>query len=207
MIFECEYDQGLLFQYRGNGIVRVLDVASGTYVNDVRIPFHSKDKKFIKLLDTWACSNSKVIVVGWIYSKDSSTTVSHLSVYDLEAVKKVKSDPSCHPLYTLQFKFNAHSFVMNESEIAFSGSKGIDDWYVAVLKFANFSFAEQQSSDLKSNSEAHEDSKKRIVKLEIRKIICDCVELDEEDDEEEGDVEEEEEGEEDEDDEEEENYL
>ena len=49
MNFKCVYDQDLLFQYRGNGEVRILDVASGNYINTMRIPFRSKDKKFIKL--------------------------------------------------------------------------------------------------------------------------------------------------------------
>jgi hypothetical protein len=72
-----------------------------------------------------------------------------LSVYDLEAVKKPNAGPGSHLLYTLQFKFDIHSFVVNESEIAFCGDGS--PWCVTVLKFANFSFAEQKSSDLKKN--------------------------------------------------------
>ena len=179
MNFECVYSHGLLFQYRGTGIVRILDVATGNNVNDVRIPFQSKDKKFIKLLDTWVSSNSKVIVIGWKYSKNPHRRVSHLSVYDLEAVKKANSDPGTHLLYTLQFQFDIHSFVMNESEIAFSGSKSTLDWYVTVLKFANFSFAEQKPSDLKENPQDNKDSKEKIVKMKMKKIISDCVNFDE----------------------------
>ena len=179
MNFRCIYNQGLLFEYRGDGLVRILDVASGTNVNDVRIPFRSKDKKFIKLLDTWVCSNSNVIVIGWKYSKDRSHRVSHLSVYDLEAVKKPNSDPGSHLLYTLQLKFDIHSFVMNETEIAFSGTKSTLDWYVTVLKFANFSFAEQKPSDLNKNPQDNKDSKKEIVKMKMKKIISDCVNFDE----------------------------
>ena len=102
-----------------------------------------------------------------------------MSVYDLEAVKKTNSDPGSHLLYTLQFQFDIHSFVMNESEIAFSGSKSTLDWYVTVLKFANFSFAEQKPSDLKENPQDNKDSKEKIVKMKMKKIISDCVNFDE----------------------------
>jgi hypothetical protein len=70
MNYDCQYAQGLLFQYRGDGLVRTLDVASGSYVNDVHIPFQSKDNNFIKLLDEWVSANSNVIVIGWKYLKD-----------------------------------------------------------------------------------------------------------------------------------------
>ena len=92
------YDRALLFQYCDNGIVRILDDASGTYFNDVGLPFQSQDKPFIELLDTWASSNSKCIVIGRKYS-GKFRTFSHLSVYDLESVKKPNS--VCHLLYTL----------------------------------------------------------------------------------------------------------
>ena len=181
MKFRCVYNQGLLFLYCVNGVVRILDVASGTYVNDVRIPFQSKDKKFIKLLDTWASSNSKVIVIGWKYSRGRFKRVSHLSVYDLEAVKKANSDPGSHLLYTLQFQFDIHSFVMNESEIAFSGEGRSFPWCVTVLKFANFCFAEQKSSYLKENPEVHEDSNEEIIQMKVKKNIYDRVDFDDED--------------------------
>ena len=201
LIYSCPYDRGLLFQYRDNGIVRILDVASGTYVNDVRIPFRSQVDKYIKLLDTWACANSKVLVIGWKYSKNWMSRVSHLSVYDLEAVKKRNSDPRTHLLYTLQFQFDIHSFVMNECEIAFCGEEKSSKWYVAVLKFA--SFAERKSSDLEGNSECDEVSKEKIAEMNIQKLICGFVDFgdgDGEDGEDGEDEEEEEDGEDEEDD-------
>jgi hypothetical protein len=194
MNLEFQYAQGLLFEYRGNGLVRILDVTSKKYVNNVRIPFHSKDDKFLKLLDEWVSLNSKVIVIGWKYSKNRYRRVSHLSVFDLEAVKKPNSDPGTHLLYTLQFQFDIHSFVMNESEIAFSGSKDpLEDWYVTVLKFANFSFAERKSSVFKENPESHKDSMKRIVQMKMRKIVHDCVDFDAEVDDDDEDQDEEDE--------------
>jgi F-box-like len=153
------YNQGLFFEYCDNGVIRILDAASGKYFNDVRIPFRSNDKPFIKLLDTWASSNSQCIVIGWKYSR--KWTCSHLSVYDLETVKKPNS--FSHLLYTLQFQFNIDSFVMNESDIAFNGVDRYNNRYVTVLKFANFSFADQKSPDLKENPEANEDIKMKVI--------------------------------------------
>jgi len=159
----CAYDRGLLFQCHDDWIIRILDVTSGTYFNDVRIPFQSKDNKFIKLLDTWACSNSTVMVIGWKGSKPNQRRVSNLSVYDLEAVKKPNSDPGRYLLYTLQFQLDIDKFVMNESEIAVIGKDGKGDRSVTVLKFANFSFAEPKSADLKENPEANENVKMKAI--------------------------------------------
>jgi hypothetical protein len=104
---EWKYDRGLLFQYQGNGIVRILDVATNTNLNDVHLPFRQEDERNVEMcLFRWASSNSNVIVIGWHYSKDWLNIASHLSVYDLEAVKKPNSDPDSYLLYTLQFNFH-----------------------------------------------------------------------------------------------------
>ena len=79
------------------------------------------------------------MAIGWIYlNKKTSTTVSHLSVYDLEAVKKPNSDSGSHLLFTLQFQFIMQSFVMNEGQIVFNGTDGKNNRFVTVLNFANF---------------------------------------------------------------------
>ena len=88
------------------------------------------------------------------------------------AVKKANSDPGSHLLYTLQFQFDIHSFVMNETEIVFSCSKGpLHCWYVMVLKFVNFSFYERKSSDLKKNCEDNEDSYEEIFQMKMKKLL------------------------------------
>jgi len=157
-----EYNRGLLFQSHVKGIVRILDVASGTHFSDVRLPFRKEVEGSVQLLDTWASSNSKCIVMGWKYSTKFGTC-SHLSVYDLEAVKKPNSDPSSHLLYTLQFQFDMEDFVMNESEIAFMGNDGKKNRSLIVLKFVNFNFDERKSSDLKENPEVNEGIKMKII--------------------------------------------
>jgi F-box-like len=153
--FEWKYDRGLLFQFRDNGIVRVMDVATGAYFNDIHKPFGKEDDHVRPW--PWAASNSIVMVIGWKYSTESSGTLSHLSVYDLEAAKKQNSDPGCHLLYTLQFQLDIEKFVMNESEIAVSVTNGTNNRFVTVLKFVNFGFAERKSFALQENPEANED--------------------------------------------------
>ena len=158
---EWKYDRGLFFQFCRNGIIRVLDVASGKYYNDVHLPFPSS-----LLIYNWTCSNSNVVVIGWKY-RNKEMLLTCLSVYDLEALKKRNSDPCSHLLYTLQFKFDIHSFVMDETRIALIGihykSKLGTDWKqsMMVLNFANF--AERKSVDLKKNPEENEDFKMKII--------------------------------------------
>jgi hypothetical protein len=105
------------------------------------------------------------MVIGWKYwNKKRSEMLYHLSVYDLEAVKNLNSDPNSHLLYTLQFQLDTDSFVMDESEIAFIGEDGKNHLFVTVLKFVNFGFVKRESSNLKEkNCEAKEDIKMEII--------------------------------------------
>ena len=157
-----QYSRGLLFQSLGNGIVRILDVASGTHFNDVRMPFRKEDGRSVQFLDTWASSNSTCVVIGWKYSTMCGM-YSHLSVYDLEAVKKANSDPGSRLLYTLQFQFDMQKFAMDDFRLAFNGNDGKNNRYVTVLKFANFGFVERKTSDWEDNSEANEDIQMKMI--------------------------------------------
>ena len=157
----CPYDRGLLFQYRGNGIIRMMDVASGIFFNNMLLPFRKEDKIFVE----WTCAstNSNLMVIGWKYSKKIASILSHLSVYDLEAVKQPNSDPGSHLLYTLQFQFVIENFVMDETRIAFSGKDGKNKRSVTVLNFANFGSVERKPSDLEENPEDNEGVKMKII--------------------------------------------
>jgi hypothetical protein len=154
------YNRGLLFASHDNVIVRILDVTSTGHYHDVRLPIRKEEKESIQLLDTWASSNSKFMVIGW-KSSTMCGTCSHLSVYDL--VKKRNSDPGSHLLYTLQFQFNIDSFVMNESEIAFNGKDGNNNRSVTVLKFANFGFVERKTPVPEDSPETNENVKMTII--------------------------------------------
>jgi hypothetical protein len=147
---EWQYDRGLLFQYRGDGILRILDVASGTHFNDVCMPFRKEDDQIVGLLDTWATSNSKFVVIGWKHSEELSGMWSHLSVFDLDAIKKPKSNPDCCLLYTLDFQFDIEKFVMDENLIACSGWRTNGKRYVTILNFANFDFLKRKSFEKQS---------------------------------------------------------
>jgi len=52
---------------------------------------------------------------------------------------------------------------MDDKLIAFNGRDHKDKQSAMLLNFANFSFAEQKSSDLKENLEVNEDVKMRII--------------------------------------------
>ena len=142
---EWQYDRGLLFQYRGNGILRILDVDSGTHFNDVPMPFRKEDERIVGFFDNWASSNSKFLVIGWKYSEELSGMWSHLSVYDLDAIKKAKSTSDCCLLYTFKFQFDIEKFVMDENLIAFNGCHTNGERYVTILNFANFGFLTRKS--------------------------------------------------------------
>ena len=148
--YEWIYDRGLLFQsfHPFNGIIRIFDVASGTFFKDVCLPFRNNTEGSFEFMNGWASSNSSFVVIGW---KDSTMfgTFSHLSFYDLEAVKKPSSNRRCY-LYTLQFQFELPTFVMDESRIAFKGYDG-NHWNVTVLNFADL--VEQKTSDLEDKPE------------------------------------------------------
>ena len=157
----CKYDRGLLFQsmYGFNGnheMIRILDVASGTFYSDVRLPIRNETGRDVEIIDQWASSNSRFVVIGWVpYESSGILKFSHLSFYDLEAVKKPSSGCSCY-LYTLQFQFEVRSFVMDESRIVFQGIHGNGKRNVTVLDFADFvgpKTSDSEDSDSKDKPE------------------------------------------------------
>ena len=159
--YDCKYDRGLLFQsmYGFNGnheMIRILDVASGTFYSDVRLPIRNENGRDVEIIDQWASSNSRFVVIGWVpYESSGIIKFSHLSFYDLEAVKKPSSGRSCY-LYTLQFQFEVRSFVMDESRIVFQGFHGNGKRNVTVLDFADFvgpKTSDSEDSDSKDKPE------------------------------------------------------
>jgi hypothetical protein len=129
---DWHYDLGLLFQSHDKGhynIIRILDVATGTFFPDIRKRLHHWLP--FRLVNRWASSNSRFMVIGWHYP-----FISHFSFYDVKAMNKTSSNRRCYsservyPLYTLMFRFSAAhdfekgSFVMDESRITFNGYDG-----------------------------------------------------------------------------------
>ena len=170
-IYQLEYHRGLLFQSCGNGTIRILDVASGTYFNDVRLPLWNKDNEIIKfvplevfrtqkkpsakLLDSWASSNSNFLVIGWKYW-NTQTNSFYLSVYDLEAVKKRNSDPGSYLLYTLDIHLAIDCFLTNDSQIICYGRDYKNERKLLDINFVNVGLA--ASSALQENREVEDVS-------------------------------------------------
>jgi hypothetical protein len=140
----CIYNRGLLFNiFKGNGIVRILDVASGTYFNDLHLPFGKESAPSINFLRPFVKSNSHVIVIGWQCENEKNETggiLSRLSVYDLDAVKNVKQQQQpglgCRPLYPFEFPFNISEFELDDSRLAVIGTGYDNRLCVTVLNFS-----------------------------------------------------------------------
>jgi hypothetical protein len=107
------------------------------------VQFRKEDGQSVQLLDKWAFSNSNFLVIGWKHSEKSSTEFSHLSVYDLDAIKNPNSSSDCHLLYTLKFQLDVEKFVMNENVIVFNGKHSNGKRYVTILNFANVRCSKQ----------------------------------------------------------------
>jgi hypothetical protein len=130
---EFRYDRGLLFQNRGLSIVRILDVASGVHLNDVRLPLEREaDRSLVSMLRVWASSNENVIVIGWHYvSLKTQSVQSILSVYSREAVVQQQHQPHhsisfcVYPIYNLRLAtdMDIEDFEMDETRIAVIGVK------------------------------------------------------------------------------------
>jgi F-box-like len=173
---QFEYNRGLLFQSRGNGIIRILDVATGTHFNDVRLPLWNKENKLIKfvpfevyrqenepsakLLDSWASSNSNFLVIGWKYW-NTRTNLFYLSVYDLNSIKK-NSDPDSHLLYTLNIQLDIDCFLTNESQIVCYGRDYRNERKLIEINFVTIGLG-PVSSALQENREVEDVS---IIKID-----------------------------------------
>jgi hypothetical protein len=170
-----EYNRGLLFQSRGNGIVHVLDVATGTRFSDVHLPLRDKDNDFIKfisseefkeenertagLLDTWASSNSNFVVIGWnCWNNKKREILFYLSVYDLDAIKKRNSDPGSHLLYTLDVLLDIRSFLVNESQIVCYGRNFENGEEFFEINFVTTGLVPTSSASQENHDEDDEDA-------------------------------------------------
>ena len=131
------YDRGLLFQFRVDGVIRIMDVASGTFFNDVRMSFWKKPYPI--MLRQRIGVNSNFLVIGWKYlNKKMMKMLSYLSVYDLEAIKNTNSNPDYYLLYTLEVEFDIESFLMDERRMICYGKNNQYKRNVIVIDFANF---------------------------------------------------------------------
>jgi hypothetical protein len=96
-----QYDGGYLFELKKENLVGVLDVASGTYLRDIRIK-PSKNYQMIFRV------NSNYVVMNNLDSK--------LFVYDLKCLKETAAVPT-HLLTTIDLGCPVKEMLMNETRI------------------------------------------------------------------------------------------
>jgi hypothetical protein len=116
-----QYDNGYLFVSKKENLVAILDVASGTFLRDIRIPYFEVDYIIFRV-------NSKYIT-HVITNLDSK-----LYVYDLKCLKETDAAPTHLLLTTIDLECDIGAMVMNETHIiCLSGEK----MYVVDLKLVD----------------------------------------------------------------------
>jgi hypothetical protein len=118
---ECYYDGGYLFIMKENqNFVRMLDVASGTFLRDM--PIEPSSYGYISRV------NSNYVVTSAIMR---SRPKSKLHVYDLKCLKETDSDPTHLLLTTIEVEGEVVGMRMNETRIVFLTGKNM---FVVGLK-------------------------------------------------------------------------
>jgi hypothetical protein len=114
-----EYDKGYLFLQKDDHLVRILDVASGKFLRDIRMePFPIPLK---------ICSiNSNYVVL-----LTENEYHSKLYVYDLKCLKETEAVPSHLLLTSIDVECDVRGMVMNEYQIVCIGDS---DMYVVDLQ-------------------------------------------------------------------------
>jgi F-box-like len=111
-----QYDNGYLFSLKKENSVRILDVASGTFLRDIRI----KRPEYYNLIYR---ANSKYVVIA---SHDFK-----LYVYDLKCLKETDAVSTHLPLTTIDLECKIEAMLMNETHIV---SLCQNNTYVVDLK-------------------------------------------------------------------------
>jgi F-box-like len=104
-----DYDKGYLFLLEDDHLARILDVASGTFLRDIRMEPSVSSK---------ICINSNyVIVLTERYHH------SMLYIYDLKCLKETDAEPTHLLLTSMKIKFKVKGMAMNEHKIVCVGFK------------------------------------------------------------------------------------
>ena len=109
-----KYDNGYLFLLN-EGQVRILDVASGTFLRDIRME--------PPLMPLKICANSNYVVIGCSSAK--------LHVYDLNCLKETDAVPSHLLLTTIELEWEILWMLINETRIV---CMSYSDLHVVDLK-------------------------------------------------------------------------
>jgi WD40 repeat protein len=117
--FHCFYDRGFLF-FTNNSrrFVRILDVASGSFLHDMPI-----EQSFCNSVITRSNSNYVVVAAMNIYSK--------LFIYDLKCLRETDTAPSHLLLTSIDLECKIEAMMMNENRIVCLSDR---EMYVVDLK-------------------------------------------------------------------------
>ena len=117
------YDKGCLF-LRNKNLVRILDVASGTFLRDISVESNKSDSII-------CCANSSYVV-----TLSCNYDHSKLNVYDLKCLKETDAVPSHLLLTSLELPWTVIKVAMNETRIVCLSKCGesYEDMYVVDLK-------------------------------------------------------------------------
>jgi hypothetical protein len=99
-----QYDGGYLFVSKTKNLVRILDVASGTFLRDIRV----EPSKYGYTGYTYL-ANSNYVVIADFESK--------LHIYDLKCLKETDAVPTHLLLTTIDLECKMEGITMNETRI------------------------------------------------------------------------------------------
>jgi hypothetical protein len=106
-----DYDKGYLFLLKDDDLVRILDVASGTFLRDIRMEPSPVSSKICSIN-----SNYVVVLTGKRHH-------SMLYIYDLKCLKETDAEPTHLLLTSMKIKFKVNKMAMNEHKIVYVGSQ------------------------------------------------------------------------------------
>jgi hypothetical protein len=115
-----QYDKGYLLILKGKGPVRILDVASGTFLHDIGI---KPSKTFHMTIHLSFRVNSNYVVIA--------THDSKLYIYDLKCLKETDTLPTHLLLTTIDLECKVSAMLLHENRIVCLSNK---DTYVVDLK-------------------------------------------------------------------------
>ena len=122
---KSSYDGGFLFLINSKGLVRILDVATGTFLHDIRIEPSSIDGIITRV------NSNYVGIATTVYSKNQFICHSKLFIYDLKCLKETDTVPSHLLLTTIDLECKVDAMMMNETRIVCLSDRKM---YVVDLK-------------------------------------------------------------------------
>ena len=130
---QYKYEKGLLFFIAGRGVIRIIDVASGTYLHTLR---HKRLTNSVVRKAPVICikANTKYLVIG-----DNTGYMSNrqsISVYDLEKIKNPSANPKSLLVYKFHAAFHIDDLSVTETQIVYLGYEEMTySSFIVVMDF------------------------------------------------------------------------